>query len=383
MDKQLLHTIKAHFVDAYQKEPVLIASPGRINLIGEHTDYNNGFVLPAAIDKTIIIAGQKNNSTVCNCVAIDLDEKVTLEVNQNKELIQGHWSNYIIGVLGELQKIDCKIGGIDIAFGGNIPLGAGLSSSAALENGIVALCNELFELGLSKEEMIQISQKAEHHYVGVQCGIMDQYASMFGKEDTAILLDCKTLEAKTYPIAFKDYELLLINTNVKHSLADSAYNDRRATCEAIAKRLGKTSLREVSKKELATLVSEITTADYEKAVYVLEENERVLNATQALDNDDMITFGKLMYASHQGLKEQYQVSCLELDTLIDKAKTYPEILGARMMGGGFGGCTINLIHKNHVEHIAKEITTAYKMIYGSACEVYRVSIGNGTQQVFL
>ena len=270
------------------------------------------------------------------------------------------------------------IGNFNIVFSGDIPGGAGMSSSAALENSVVFGLNEIFNIGLSKEEMIRISQKAEHNYVGVKCGIMDQYASMFGIKDNALLLDCRTVQAKTYKINFKDYQLILINTNVKHSLSDSAYNDRRSVCESISTMLNVGALRDATLYDLDTIKDEITEENYQKAHYVIQENTRVIKASKAIEDSDLKLLGELLYASHEGLKNQYQVSCDELDFLVKQAKMNKNILGARMMGGGFGGCTINLIAKEEASAFKHFISDVYKNKFNKECSVYFIELSNGT-----
>ena len=253
-----------------------------------------------------------------------------------------------------------------------------MSSSAALENSVVFGLNELFSLGLSKEDMILISQKAEHNYVGVKCGIMDQYASMFGIKNKALLLDCRTVQSKPYEIDFKDYELILINTNVKHSLSDSAYNDRRSVCESIADLLKVKALRDATEYDLESVQNQVTPENYQKALYVIQENNRVIQASKAMEGDDLIRLGQLLYASHEGLQYQFKVSCEELDFLVAKAKLNPNVLVARMMGGGFGGCTINLVSKVHSVDFIEQVSKAYKTEFNKECSVYPVSLSNGT-----
>ena len=268
-----------------------------------------------------------------------------------------------------------------MVFGGDIPSGSGMSSSAALENSVVYGLNTLFDLGLSKIEMILISQMAEHNYVGVNCGIMDQYASMFGIKDHALLLDCRTVEAKPFKIDFEKYELMLINTNVKHSLSDSAYNDRRSVCENISKMLGIKALRDATEADLKTIQDQVSDKDYQKALFVVQENNRAQAASKAMEAGDLETLGKLIYGSHEGLQFQYRVSCAELDFLVDRAKEHPEILGARMMGGGFGGCTINLIAKDFVSEFKHDIAKDYKETFNKACSIYSVSLSDGTHAI--
>lgn len=356
----------------------MIFSPGRINIIGEHTDYNEGFVFPAAVNNGIIVAIQKSDSNTSIAYAVDKDEKIEFSLKNLKPSAEGRWENYVLGVVAEIQNRNKTIQNFNIAFGGDIPVGAGMSSSAALENSVVFGLNELFNLGLSKEEMILISQKAEHNYVGVKCGIMDQYASMFGIENHALLLDCRTVKSKPYEIDFKDYQLVLINTNVKHSLSDSAYNNRRSVCESIAEKLKVKALRDASIYDLEGIRDKVTPQNYQKALYILEENIRVIEASKAMESGDLKTLGNLLYASHNGLQNQYKVSCDELDFLVDQAKETSYVLGARMMGGGFGGCTINLVAKDQSEAFASEASKAYKKKFNKECSVYYIELSKGT-----
>ena len=269
----------------------------------------------------------------------------------------------------------------NIIFKGNIPGGAGMSSSAALENSVVFGLNELFDLGLTKTEMILISQKAEHNYVGVKCGIMDQYASMFGIKNNALLLDCRTIESKPYEIDFKEHQLMLINTNVKHSLSDSAYNDRRSACESIAELLKIETLRDATEEDLEQIIDKVTPENYQKGLYVIQEIERTQKAAKAIENNDLEKLGALMYGSHNGLQHQYKVSCAELDFLVDQAKKNKKVLGARMMGGGFGGCTINLIAKDEAKDFGKSVSKAYKNKFDKECSVYFIKLSDGTHLV--
>ena len=382
MSKALSKNIYNHFISTYQHEPLVIFSPGRINLIGEHTDYNNGFVLPAAIDKGIVAAIQKNGTLQqCNAIAYDLNESHQFELESIEPIENGGWRNYIIGVVAEVQKYGKMLSGFNIVFGGNIPNGAGMSSSAAVENSVVFGLNEIFELGLTKEEMIIISQSAEHNFANVKCGIMDQFASMFGIENHALMLDCKTMESNSTAIDFGDYQLLLINTNVKHSLTDSAYNDRREKCESIAKLLNKESLREVTKELLESIKDEISDSTYQKGLYVIEENNRVLKTVKALEENNLEEVGNLLYQSHHGLQNQFEVSCEELDFLVDFTKNTKDVLGARMMGGGFGGCTINLIKTSALSSFSELVENAYKEKFNMECSIYNIALSNGTHKI--
>lgn len=381
MSGTLIKEVKKAFIQKFKTNPLLIFSPGRINIIGEHTDYNDGFVFPAAVNKGIAAAIQKSDSNKCTAVALDLDSSVTFELGKLKPSKQGSWENYVLGVVAEIKKSNKVIGNFNIVFKGNIPNGAGMSSSAALENSVVFGLNELFDLDLSKHEMILISQKAEHNYVGVNCGIMDQYASMFGIKDHALHLDCRTVASKPYKIDFKNHQLMLINTNVKHSLSDSAYNDRRSACETVSELLGIKALRDATEAGLETIKSKITPANYQKALYVIQENERTLKAAKAIQDGDLETLGSLIYQSHEGLSNQYKVSCDELDFLVKQAKENKGVLGARMMGGGFGGCTINLILKSEAKAFAETASKAYKNKFDFECSAYFIELSEGTHIV--
>jgi len=381
VDNVLAHRIKSDFEARFHTEPMMVFSPGRINLIGEHTDYNEGYVFPAAIDKGIYVAMCKNNSDNCFVHAMDMNESVEFPVTNPKPFETGSWKNYIIGVVAEVQKKGKTFQGFNAIFSGDIPNGSGLSSSAALENGIVFSLNMLFNLDLSKEEMIFISQKAEHNYVGVKCGIMDQYSSMFGQKNKALFLDCRTVTSRSFTIDLMDYELVLINTNVKHTLSDSAYNDRRKVCENVSQMLGVKALRDANKNDLLGIKSELSNEDYQKVLYVVQENGRAIRASKALKNNDLKTLGELLFETHDGLSKQYQVSCDELDFLVDRAKSNPGVIGARMMGGGFGGCTINIVHKYSKDNFLTETVKEYKKRFGMKCSIYDVKLEDGTHLI--
>jgi galactokinase len=381
MSTQLIKEVKAKFIKIFKIAPILVFSPGRINIIGEHTDYNGGFVFPAAVDKGIVAAIQKSDTSSCKAIALDLDSVIEFKLDTLKPSKEGSWENYVFGVVAEIQNRNKVIGAFNILFKGNIPGGAGMSSSAALENSVVFGLNELFDLGLTKTEMILISQKAEHNYVRVKCGIMDQDASMFGVKDNALLLDCRTIESKAYKIDFEEHQLMLINTNVKHSLSDSAYNDRRSACESIAKILEVETLREATEEGLAQIIDKVTPENYQKALYVIQEIDRTQKAAKAIEENDLETLGALIYASHNGLQHQYKVSCSELDFLVTQARKNNQVLGARMMGGGFGGCTINLIAKTEAKAFAEIASKAYKNKFNRDCSVYFINLSDGTHLV--
>ncbi|MDW5288247.1 galactokinase [Formosa sp. PL04] len=383
MTQQLIKTIAESFQTNFKTTPILVFSPGRINLIGEHTDYNEGFVFPAAIDKGIVAAVQKSETDTCTAFAFDMNESYTFSLNDIIPIPNGGWRNYVIGVVSEIQKKGITVAPFNIAFGGNIPEGAGLSSSAALENSVVFCLNELFTLGLTKSEMILISQQAEHNFAGVRCGIMDQYASMFGIKDHALLLDCRSQVARPIRIELNDYQLLLINTNVKHNLSEAAYNDRRLVCENICKLFNIPSLRYANAGDILKVRRRVKEEDYQKALYVVQENSRVLKAVEALKSNDLERLGELFFESHNGLRHQFYVSCRELDFLVDLAKENDNIIGARMMGGGFGGCTINIVKKSALADIQDRISKLYKEKFNTDCSFYNVNLSEGTHLVTL
>ena len=381
MNKKLVNKVKNSFKDQFKTKPLIVFSPGRINLIGEHTDYNDGFAFPAAINKGIALAISKSALNVSKVYAINNEELYEFTTENIKPLLDGGWRNYVLGVVAELQNLGKKLGNFNSVFAGNIPGGAGMSSSAALENSFVYGLNDLFELGLTKNEMILVSQKAEHNFAGVKCGIMDQYASMFGVKKSALLLDCRTIESKPYKIDFKEYKLMLINTNVKHDLSESAYNDRREVCEKISSLLQISALRDASKEDLDELIGKISDEEYQKALYIINENNRVKQFSEAINKDDIAALGNLLYQSHEGLSTKYKVSCEELDFLVDSAKECPNVLGARMMGGGFGGCTINLVKKHEFKVFKKDIARKFRNKFKKECSVYSVKLSKGTKIV--
>lgn len=381
MNSKLLSEVKNSFKKCFSSNPLMVFSPGRINLIGEHTDYNEGFVFPAAIDKGIYLGIQQSVDNECKAFALDKGQMYTFNLSNIKPLKNGWWRNYVIGVVAEIQKLGIELQNFNVAFAGDLPTGAGMSSSAALENSIVFGLNELFKLGLTKSQMILISQKSEHNFAGVKCGIMDQYASMFGEKGSALLLDCRTNTSKAFKINFKEYQLLLINTNVKHNLSDSVYNERRNVCEKISEILKIDALRDASKKDLNQIKSKISQQEFDKALYVVEENIRIRLFSKAIQEDEVKTLGKLLFNSHNGLSTQYKVSCRELDFLVDLAKENSAVLGARMMGGGFGGCTINLIDKKKVKQFKEYVFNRYQKEFKHTCSFYEVKLSEGTRLI--
>lgn len=386
MKGKLANTVKNSFKEKFIGSPIMIASPGRINLIGEHLDYNHGFVFPAAIDKYIISALAKNNQDLSRIYSIDMDEMFEIDLDKIEKQEVGSWKNYVVGILDGLQKLNIEIENFDLTFGGNIPIGAGLSSSAALENNIVFGLNKLLKLGLSKADMIQISLRAEHQFAGVNCGIMDQFSSMMGKQNEALFLNCDDLSFEYIPINLNNYELFLINSNVKHHLVDSGYNQRKDECDKGLKILQQKfpeikALANTGFDQLKSVKDILPVNIYNRCLYVIEENKRVLAAKTSIKNNDWIGFGKLLYDSHLGLQHLYEVSCPELDFLVEFTKNDKTVIGSRMMGGGFGGCTLNLIQKGSITPFREKITVAYQERFNKTLDSYRINITDGTRQL--
>lgn len=365
------------------KYDLIVDSPGRINIIGEHTDYNNGFVLPTAIDKKIQFKFRKNNTpNTCTVYSANFDTQFTFDLTTVKPSEQ-QWENYILGVIHEIQLITDKLEGFDCVLDSNIPVGSGISSSAALECGLAFGLNELFNLGLSKISIVEIGQRAEHNYVGTKCGIMDQFASVMSKAGHVILLDCQSLEYSYVPVEIEPYKILLLNTNVSHNLASGEYNVRRSQCEegvsVIQKKYPEVkSLRDVSPEMLAEFKAELPAVIYNRCSYVVDEKVRVLNTVEALKNNQLDVMGKNMYETHSGLQHLYEVSCPELDFLVDFSKKYDEVIGARVMGGGFGGCTINIVHKDFVEQFTNEASKAYFDKFNIKLTAFEANPSEGT-----
>ena len=372
--------IQKIFAEKFGEAGTLYASAGRINLIGEHTDYNGGFVFPGAIDKVIMAEIRPNGTDKVRVFSIDIDDYAEFGLNEEDAPSQS-WARYIFGICREIIKRGGTVKGFDAVFAGNVPLGAGLSSSAALESCFAFALNDLYNgNSIEKFELAKIGQSTEHNYCGVNCGIMDQFASVFGKKGHLMRLDCRSLEYEYYPFNPEGYRLVLVDSRVKHELADSPYNKRRESCERVAKRLGVETLRDADMAMLNAAKSDITAEDYLRAKYVIEEKERVLAVCEALEAGDYDTVGKMMYATHEGLSKDYEVSCEELDFLNDVAKEMG-VTGSRIMGGGFGGCTINLVSDKLHDAFVKEATERFEAKYGHAPKVYDVVISDGARRV--
>ncbi len=361
------------------EEGVFYASAGRINLIGEHTDYNGGFVFPGAIDKVIMAEIKPNGTEKVRVFSIDIDEYAEFGLKEEDAPSQS-WARYIFGVCREIIKRGGKVEGFDAVFAGNVPLGAGLSSSAALESCFAYALNDMFNGNtIEKFELAKIGQSTEHNYCGVNCGIMDQFASVFGKKDNLMRLDCRSMEYEYFPFSPTGYKLVLVDSRVKHELKDSPYNKRRQSCERVAKRLGVDTLRDATAEALDSVKGDITAEDYFRAKFVIEEKERVLAVCDALVKGDYATVGEKMYETHHGLSKDYEVSCEELDFLNDVAKECG-VTGSRIMGGGFGGCTINLVKNTLYDQFISTAKEKFNAKYGHEPMIYDVVISDGAHR---
>lgn len=383
MNNILIKKTTAFFEENFGSEPKkIVLSPGRINIIGEHVDYNDGYVLPAAIDKIICFTFEKNYTNTSKIIAIDLDDSFEVDLTTDMKLTDNVWTNYLRGVINQLKIKGFEFDGFNCVFSSNIPVGSGLSSSAALECGFLFGINELFELKIKPVDTALMGQSAEH-WVGINCGIMDQFSSVMGQENKVIKIDCRTLEYEYHEANFSDYSLVLFDSNVKHSLMTSAYNERRQQCEegiAIIKSNFPeiTSFRDCNEQHVLKLQDIMSANVFKRCLFVVKEIKRVSLACDALDKGDIATLGKLMFETHQGLSVDYEVSCAELDMIVDTLKKEDAVVGSRLMGGGFGGCTINLIKKGHEERIKQQLSALYLETFGIELKIYDVKIGNGT-----
>ena len=368
------------FKERFGEGGTFYASAGRINLIGEHTDYNGGFVFPGAIDKVIMTEIKPNGTDKCRVFSIDIDDYVEFGLNENDAPKQS-WARYVFGICREIIKRGGVVKGFNAVFAGNVPLGAGLSSSAALESCFAFALNDLFNGNtIDKFELARIGQSTEHNYCGVNCGIMDQFASVFGRKGNLMRLDCRSGEYEYYPFNPEGYQLVLVDSRVKHELADSPYNKRRESCERVAKRLGIETLRDATMEALNEIKADISAEDYMRAKYVIEEKDRVLAVCDALIKGDYETVGRKMYETHEGLSKDYEVSCEELDFLNDVAKDMG-VTGSRIMGGGFGGCTINLVRNDLHDKFVEEAKIRFNEKYGHEPKIYDVVISDGARKV--
>lgn len=379
-DKDMIEKIEKVFSEKFGGVGNLYASAGRINLIGEHTDYNGGFVFPGAIDKMIVAEIRPNGTDKVRIFSIDIDQFSEFGLKE-EDKPEESWARYIFGVCREIEKRGFEVKGFDAVFAGNVPLGAGLSSSAALESCFAFALNDLFNHNkIDKFELAKIGQSTEHNYCGVNCGIMDQFASVFGKKGNLMRLDCRSLEHEYFPFSPKDYSLVLVDSKVKHELKDSPYNKRRESCERVAKKLGIETLRDADMAALNAVKDEISEEDYRRAKFVIGEKDRVLAVCDALNRGDYDTVGKKMYETHEGLSKDYEVSCEELDFLNDIAKECG-VTGSRIMGGGFGGCTINLLPNDLIEKFEEKAVSEFKARYGHEPQIYEVVISDGARKL--
>ena len=382
MSAPLAQAIHAAFQQRFGYAPLLVRAPGRVNLIGEHTDYNGGFVLPAAVDKEMIFAVGLNGGAQIRLAAYDLNE--TFELANAAEISPSatHWANYLLGVAAQFQLRGHAVPGFDCVFAGTVPMGAGMSSSAAVECGLAFALNHFMKTGLDKLELARIAQFAEHTYAGVQCGIMDQFASLYGRAGHVVRLDCRSLDYAYFPFDTTASRIVLCNSGVKHSLASTAYNTRRQECERGVAVLQRNhpevaSLRDATLEQLDAHRDELGPVVFRRCAYVVQENARVEAACRHLEANDLAAFGQEMYASHAGLRDDYEVSCVELDALVAAAQAAPGVFGSRMMGGGFGGCTINLVAPDQVDAFIASVSKVYQEKFGLKLETYQTTIVAG------
>ena len=380
-----IQEVRSIFESHFKTPPILVQGGGRINLIGEHTDYNEGYVLPASINKYIYFAIAENGTTDCHFRAANLGEYYSFSLNKLKQS-EYQWANYLIGIMDQLQRQGVILEGIDMVFGGDLPVGAGMSSSAALECGFAfGLCH-IFQLEMSRIEMAKLAQRSSHEFLGIPCGIMDQFASLLGQKEQAIKLDCRDLSFEYIPVQLGAYDLLLVDSKVSHDHASGAYKDRVAECQAGVDKIsvyesGITSLRDVTTLHLEKYKEELGPLLYKRCSYVVEENERLLAACQYLKNGEIKELGEMMFKTHKGLSKKYEVSCPEVDFLVEFAAQHPAVVGARMMGGGFGGCTINLLEKSQKEVFMDAVSKAYSKKMDGDAVFYEVEIEDGTKLV--
>jgi galactokinase len=382
---QILDAVKETFEKKFGEKPMLVRSPGRVNLIGEHTDYNQGFVLPAAIDKAVYFAIAPRADRTCHIVALDIPDEHQFVIDDLQKTSKG-WPHYLMGVVDQLLKLRYEVRGFNCVFGSTIPIGAGLSSSAAIEAGLAFALNKLFDLHADNLTLVKLAQLAENEFVGVRCGIMDQFINIFGVEKKVLQIDCRSLQYKYYPFQFPNISIVLFNTGVSHSLASSEYNKRRKECgigvDIMKHRFPRiASLRDVSVSMLQECRNDVEPVIYRRCKYVVEENERLLKACTELEKGNLKMFGSYMNQTHDGLSHDYEVSCKELDFLADAVHDITQVYGARMMGGGFGGCTINLIEQHTTTEIISHVTEKYKKEFQTDLKTYISSIDSGTRVI--
>jgi galactokinase len=380
----IAENIVKKFREKFTTSPCVYFSPGRINLIGEHIDYNDGYVMPAAINKGVYYAITVNKTDTINFCASDFDESLSIKINEIKKI--DNWKNYVLSVVNEFVLAGKNIGGFDCVFGGDIPRGSGISSSAAVEGGLAYAINDIFNVGLNRVELAQLCQRAEHNFPGVNCGIMDMYANLNGKKDHVILLDCKNITHQYFPLQLKGYKIVLLNSKVHHTLVSSEYNVRRKRCEEglsiLKKELQVKSFRDIkSAGDVEMHKDKMSPEVFNCCTYVVEEIERTIKGSELLKQNDVIGFGKLMFATHEGLSKLYNVSCPELDFLVQQAEDNTNVIGARLMGGGFGGCTINIVANNAVDTFITQVSAAYEKQFNILPEAYIMEISDGVERI--
>lgn len=376
--------VTSRFREKYQAAPVLFFSPGRINLLGEHVDYNDGYVMPAAINMGVYYAIAPNSTATINFYSIDFDESFSAPVTGVQK--NGGWKNYVLGVVDQFLKLGKDMPGFDCVFAGDIPVGAGMSSSAAVEAGLAFALNDVFGFGMNRKELALLCQRAEHTYPGVQCGIMDMYASLNGKKDHVLLLDCRNITHDYFPLQLDGYRIVLLNSKVHHSLASGEYNVRRQYCEegmsVLKKELSIQSFRDIDDAaDLLRCKDLLRPEVFACCKYVVEEIGRTQKGAALLQQNDLAGFGKLMFETHEGLSKLYKVSCAEIDFLAGLAMADKNVLGARLMGGGFGGCSINIIKEEAVNDFVEEAGTAYQKAFGILPEAYIMQTADGTRRL--
>jgi galactokinase len=384
---QIQTSVNQIFTNNFNTKPTIVRSPGRVNLIGEHTDYNGGFVLPAATDKAAFLAIAPSNSNTGKWISVDMGETIEVGFEEIKPLQKYGWANYILGVVLQFQKRGFTVKPFNCVMEGDVPIGSGMSSSAALESAVGFAINEMNGFGLDRKALAQLVQQAENEFIGVKCGIMDMFASIHGKENNVIRLDCETLDYQYFPLNLGEYKIVLFDSGVKHNLVESEYNLRRQQCEeglAFFRKHFDESVKNLSQVPLSWLQSsrsQLNPIVYNRCQYVIEENQRILSACEDLQEGRLKDFGIKMTATHEGLRNLYEVSCPELDFLVDAVWHESAVLGSRVMGGGFGGCTINLIKADAIEELFDRLSISYEQKMGIKLKMYSVVTANGTEVV--
>jgi galactokinase len=381
--KDSVHILSEKFVQLYGTSSMSVQAPGRVNLIGEHTDYNDGFVLPAAIPFHTNVAIARRSDRRLVIYSDNYSERIEVDLEDLPTKARQHWSDYVIGVAAKLEEHGTALLGANLLIQGDIPQGAGLGSSASLE---VAVCRALLEVSaatMDGTEMARLCQRAEDEFVGARCGIMDQFVSVHGQKDHALLLDCRSLSYHLQPIP-EDVRLVICNTMVRHSLASGEYNQRRSDCEAAARffaghRANVTALRDVTVADLECYGSDLPETVRKRCRHVITENDRALRAADSLTHQDLSSFGQMMWDSHASLRDDYEVSCRELDLMVELAAKRDGVYGARMMGGGFGGCTINLMQRDRVEEFQLKVAEGYELAVGRRPEIYVFTADDGVK----